>query len=591
MSSNVDVLQELSKRYDLRQSEDWTAFTNHFDFGVGFSLNILLVIDNDGADVCREELYRFLALRDKRLVEIAITEEMDLRQIARRLLECNINENDGAIWVDKAVPVAVDTYSVWRGAWREGAARLNEVRNSLQRHLSIPLILVGSPWLAEVLRDMAPDLWSIRTLVSLIEPHAAWDIRKSPANFHALREYQGFNPELALKQAEGLRGVPGKELTLARLLFRAGLGLANREEWKQAAQLARDSLNYLVTSEDLYERADVMYLLAKCLAALDAFGEALLYFREAGTIYKHLNAYRAQGHCLWYEGEIALGDRRLDDAVMLFEESMELHHKAESVLGLAFCFVGLARVEEARMQQDNAAKFYKTSKELFLQAGDVLGAASTLCSMAYLSRAASDLASTEALFNEALKLFSPTGDTRGIASCYEGLGDVAQDRMDFSKAHASYTRALQLYASIRDRRGEASCTLELGRLARRRGNLASSDKYLLRSKALYHRSGKFGGEADALTELAQNYTARGQDKRARELFRDAGALYEKAHNSYGVFRNEILRGLISEKDEREKLIGEGVAGLESIGRRDLANRIRSISMNESPGEANISNET
>jgi hypothetical protein len=45
---------------------------------------------------------------------------------------------------------------------------------------------------------------------------------------------RGPDPEMALAEAERLRGKKGSELAVARLLYRAGFGFASRYQWRDA---------------------------------------------------------------------------------------------------------------------------------------------------------------------------------------------------------------------------------------------------------------------------------------------------------------------------------------------------------------------
>ncbi len=79
---------------------------------------------------------------------------------------------NGATLVWLAAPVitpASASAATWRWAWTFLAHRLNEHRETLRR-LGIGIVLASDPALKPLLREQAPDLWSIRAIVIEVAP-------------------------------------------------------------------------------------------------------------------------------------------------------------------------------------------------------------------------------------------------------------------------------------------------------------------------------------------------------------------------------------------------------------------------------------
>ena len=165
--------QTTAERYALDRSPDWRALRRHFELGEGFAFIVLLVPDAEGAEVCRAALARFLQERGQHLEVVSEAQPSELENIASTLLELKPPPDAGAVWVGKAVSEGEGDSGVWDKAWRLGVARLNQFRNPLQRAFGVPLIFVGAPRLQVILRENAPDLWSVRTLVAWVEPTLA----------------------------------------------------------------------------------------------------------------------------------------------------------------------------------------------------------------------------------------------------------------------------------------------------------------------------------------------------------------------------------------------------------------------------------
>ena len=73
----------------------------------------------------------------------------------------------GCVWVEVIAvdsPI-LDDVGPWAGAWDWLMLRINERRDALRRRLTGPLIFAVHPQWKPRLRDAAPDLWSVRSLV------------------------------------------------------------------------------------------------------------------------------------------------------------------------------------------------------------------------------------------------------------------------------------------------------------------------------------------------------------------------------------------------------------------------------------------
>jgi hypothetical protein len=261
---------------------EWQKLMAHFDWAEGFSLVVLFVPDAEGAAVRRRALERYLASKGKSLVPVTFNDPEELKLLANRLFDLDAPADAGAVWVEAVIYETDERFDQWEAAWREGAARLNQYRNPLRRKFRIPLVFVAAPWTQPVLRNMAPDLWSVRALVINIEPgaSAARDYSLSLQMVEQLSGRDGVqsrqvassedenqpDPELALSEAARLRGRSGQELNLAALLYRAGRGFIKRADWTSAIDSLSEAANlydkFKSASEEL---ADSIFWLGESL--------------------------------------------------------------------------------------------------------------------------------------------------------------------------------------------------------------------------------------------------------------------------------------------------------------------------------------
>ena len=231
-----DDRDAITRRYGHAAAAEWQRLLSHFGLAEGFALLVLVVPDPDGAKLCRTELGRVLATRDQHLVRLEPRTPWELRQMAEELLEQPADRTIGAVWLAAVTPVSARDSPEWEVAWQSALEGLNQRRNPMRRHLDCPFVVVMAPWVVPLFRDVAPDLWSVRSQVIRIEPDAtrarsSSDARRDlPASRNRLVRSTAPDPALALREVERLRGVPGRERALANMLERAGNGLLEQGE-------------------------------------------------------------------------------------------------------------------------------------------------------------------------------------------------------------------------------------------------------------------------------------------------------------------------------------------------------------------------
>ena len=443
-------MSDLANLYNLGTSPDWQALLSHFDLGEGFAFIVLLVPNDDGAEVCRVALDRYLEANGKRVHQIPVSGIADLRNIAHTLLGMTAEPEDGAIWLSRAVPTGVPDYPEWRHAWREGVSRLNEHRNPLRRQFDMPLIFAGAPWLQEVLREDAPDLWSVRTLVAWVEPQTLKPT--APETREGLQRAEpssGPDPDLALAEANRLRGKQGSELGLARLLYRAGLGFAARYQWREAARALEEALEIRrrsgAAAEDL---AATEYQLAAALTWLTDYDRASDKLEQARANYHAVSNILGEANCIQSLGDIALRRSDHETARTRYEEALPLYRRVGDVLGEANCIQSLGDIALERSDHETARTRYEEALPLFRRVGSVLGEANCIQRLGDIALQRTDHETARTRYEEALLLYRRVGDVLGEANCIQSLGDIAAAQSGMTTAKERYAAALGLYQRI-----------------------------------------------------------------------------------------------------------------------------------------------
>jgi len=527
----------IPNRYNLSASPDWQALLTHFELGQGFAFIVLLVEDEQGAETCREGLRSFLKCKEKELLELPFRTVDDLKQVAEPLLKPTNEAAAGAMWVARVVPEGYEGYETWREAWREGVARLNQFRNPLRRNWSIPVLVVGAPWLQEVLRENAPDLWSVRTLVACVEPEkivAGGDLRLTPDT--ARLGLSGHRPdaELAISEAEKLRSRGGSELAIARLLYRGGLGFVGQYRWPEAKAAFSEALAIRRRANaPLEDQADAAFRLGNVLAWMLDYENAQTLDREALEYYKSSGSVRGEANVIHRLADIAMWRSDLEEAESRYREALRLHRELGDVLGEAHCIQGLGDLAIRRANYVEAHGRYEEALRLFRHAGSQVGAANCIRGLGDVALGRSDYAEAQKRYQEALPLFQQVGSVLGMANCLRSLADTAFRRSDHDDARRYYEEASRLYQQVADLIGESSCIGRLGDIALAQSDQAEAERRYRQALPLLRRAGSLRGEANCILGLGHIALQRSDWSEARQRDEEALRLYRQVGDSLG----------------------------------------------------------
>jgi hypothetical protein len=414
----------LASRYNLRESAEWQNLLRHFELtGDGFEFVVLLVPEIDGVEICRQALERYLAESGKTLWRIPLEETDDLKLLAGKLLDLKLPESAGAVWVSATAHQTLSEEGRWKAAWREGVAQINQYRNPLRNRIGTALIFAGAPWLQEIIRGMAPDLWSVRTLVVNIQPQPVAELPLSLSERELFDSGSSPDPELALREAEKLRGQPGKELALARMLHRAGEGLMGHDQWRQAASLFEQSLELKRRFHDSPESTGAtLNTLGAANFVLGKVKEAISYFEQSLSIARQIGDHLSEGQAL---GNLGIAYRNLGEpltAIGLYGQSLRLHRE-----------IGDRRGESADLS--NLGIAYKDLGELH---------------------------KAIEFYERALTISREIGDRRGEGADLGNLGIAYKDLGELRKAIEFHEQHLVIARQISDRRGEGNALGNLG---------------------------------------------------------------------------------------------------------------------------------
>ena len=338
------------------QGEDaWQQIRRQFELTSGFWLGFVFCPSPRTAAVLRRRTEQTLRFRAQRLRVIRPSSPDDFGSLLPALFEPE-SAQAGCVWIESirtSSPARHTNESGdWTSAWDSFLLRANERRDAMRRHLEGGLILAAPPEVKPRVRDAAPDIWSIRSLVLELRPsrpvssgeigqdsplpresHRGTDSIQSDASVDV-----GFGLAEADRIVRRIEGAQGHNRHgLARILLRTVEGLLAQGKTKDAVERARRAVATLRgRSDGEYVLADALSSLGEAARAdgdipvalecleeslvirrrlLDAYGETPQSLRDLSIILERLGGVRR-----------AAGN--LDAAVSDYEEALALRRKA-----------------------------------------------------------------------------------------------------------------------------------------------------------------------------------------------------------------------------------------------------------------------
>jgi len=519
--------EEFLRLYGAEAWKDWARLRLYFELGEGFAFLILLLPGSTGAEVCRRNLEEFLKGQGKKLHVLDCRWKETVRRLPVHVLDVEPTPELGGIWMGAVIPEADPEFSEWRDAWWWGLGLLNQQRNTLRERYRCPIVLVGAPWLQAVVRDSAPDLWSVRTTVVRIVPSLPPEPQVGLQEVRAAAEQvmvgeAAADPDYAMEQAEYLKSRPGLEEQRAAILMRAGNGFQNLARYDSAVSAFREAeLLYRNLAEQnpapfLTDHAGCLNNLANALSSVGQRREALVLAQESVRVFRQLAADNTEA---------------------------SVSSLALSLNNLGLRLSELARREDALAAADEATRLYRrlaaSRPDAFLPY--LAGSLNNLGTMlSDLGRREEALAAAEeaTLLYRQLAASRPDAFLPGLAGCLNNLGNRLSGLGRREEALAAAEEATRLYRQLAGSLPDAllpKLAASLGARGRvlagieRHGEAAGSFREGIEAlRPLFEAlPGAFAPLVRALChEYLQASRAAGQEP-DRELLQAAAAVFEK----------------------------------------------------------------
>ena len=246
------------------QGEDvWQQLRRQFELANGFWLGFVFCPSPRTVAVLRRRTGQILKFRAQRLRVIRPSSPDDFGSLLPALFEPE-SAQAGCIWIESIHTSSPTRHAResgdWTLAWDSFLLRANERRDAMRRHLGGGLILAAPPEVKPRVRDAAPDLWSIRSLVLELRPSSiassgggnrdsllTREIRREAGN---VLSDGSIDVEFGLAEADRIarriEGAQGQSRHgLARILLRAVEGLLEQGKTQDAVERARKAVAVL----------------------------------------------------------------------------------------------------------------------------------------------------------------------------------------------------------------------------------------------------------------------------------------------------------------------------------------------------------
>ncbi|MGH8898835.1 MAG: hypothetical protein ACRDZ4_17900 [Egibacteraceae bacterium] len=233
-----------SERLGPAGEAEWARLRRHLELAQGFWLGFVFTPSPPAATVLRRRTERYLQGRARTLALFQPEAPDQLRTVWREL-HTPASQQAGCMWVE-AVRADSPTQPLgpWTAAWEALFLALNEQRETLRRNLSGGLVLVGLPDLKPRARELASDLWSIRSLVVDV-PGVAFVSGDVVGGVVADRDVAGGDLVIPSRTGAARRGLPltpSTELGDLRDRLRQVERLLALDDTGEAVEVAREAV-------------------------------------------------------------------------------------------------------------------------------------------------------------------------------------------------------------------------------------------------------------------------------------------------------------------------------------------------------------
>jgi predicted ATPase/transcriptional regulator with XRE-family HTH domain len=235
---------------------------------------------------------------------------------------------------------------------------------------------------------------------------------------------------------------------------------------------------------------------------------------------------RARARALYGAATLALDQYKLQQALLLSEESLRLCRTAGDRRGVAYTLYQLGVLALAGVGHTHqVAAYLQESRTLFRQLNEPRGLALPVEALGRLAWRRGDHRTATALWEEALRLNREAGDPMGIAQSADHLAKIWLRQGDYPRAQTLLAESRAVYEALGNRFGKAYMLLALGRIAHAHQDYQQAKQRYTESQAILQGLGSQDGRA--LLQLGCLALAEGNLAEARTWLEHSLALAQE----------------------------------------------------------------
>ena len=594
-----------AKPVDLGPSAEavWLQFKHHLDWSQGFTLGFLF---SSSSTIVQEFRRRLQRIYRTRVAKLQVVEPEGPKAALEAVMA--VIRNAGSLEAQMAAPLWVELQAHRRDqAWETGRAlllaRLNEHRELMRQRLSRPIILVLPSEYQMRVRELAPDLWSIRDFsleadkaVRLELPHKApYALLPTEQESKSVHDTNRQIPDsgdatqadILAKEWRRLQGKNARGPDVLNAGWRAVEVLLQQKRWAEADTIADE---VLVLAREQQDGESAQHSLAVSLIwkgnaamSLGQLGTAEAAYGESLELRQALRERLGDGPEVLRDlsvsldnvGDVARAQGRLEAAEAAYGESLELRQALRERLGdgpevlrdLSVSLDNVGDVARAQGRLEAAEAAYGESLELRQALRERLGdgpevlrdLSVSLDNVGDVARAQGRLEAAEAAYGESLELRQALrerlGDgpevLRDLSVSLNKVGDVARAQGRLEAAEAAYGESLELRQALRERLGDGpevlrdlSVSLDnVGDVARAQGRLEAAEAAYGESLELMQAlRERLGDGPEVLRDLSVSLNKVGDVARAQGRLEAAEAAYGESLELRQALRERLGDG-------------------------------------------------
>ncbi len=356
---------------------------------------------------------------------------------------------------------------------------------------------------------------------------------------------RGGTPEEALEavdqweRAEAWEEFAQRASALVGSLDRLGYWGEIRQRLERALAAVREPAGTLSELEVglLGDLASITYKSAEWDQAISLWEETVNLYQESGNEEGMAGTYNNLGNVYADKGE-------WERAIEFYQNALGTMERVGDIHGMAGTYNNLGSVYARKGEWERAIEFYQKSLETKERVGDMHGMAHTYGNLGAVYMQKGEWERAIEFYQKSLETKERVGDMHGMAQTYNNLGLVYARKGEWERAIEFYQKSLEISERVGDIHGMAVTFMNIGNVNLQQGKWDEAIQAHERSLEIREQVGDMHGMAQTYGNLGLVYADKGEWDRAIEFYQNALGTMERVGDIQGVAYTSGNLGLI-----------------------------------------------